>query len=222
MTHSLILHEIEAVTPDTYALTFGRPKAFDFEPGQAAELFLQKDGLADEGRPFTMVSQPDAPSVEFVIKAYPDHDGVTQAIPDLEPGDMVEADGPFGAITDRGPGVFLAAGAGVTPFIAILKKHLRDGEKGDRLIFANKTDDDIILKDTFVSMPHVETTFVVTDQPETEHVHGRLDQTMLSEMIEDFDQTFYICGPQAFVDDMRDALKALGAKPEKIVTEEGW
>lgn len=36
----------------------------------------------------------------------------------------------FGAINDHGPGVFLAAAAGITPFIPILKKHQREGVTG--------------------------------------------------------------------------------------------
>ncbi|MEO9862872.1 MAG: FAD-binding oxidoreductase [Yoonia sp.] len=222
MTHELVLQEITPVTHDTYQLMFGRPKDFTFAPGQAAELAFQKDGIKDEGRPFTMVSQPDESSLSFVIKSYPDHDGVTEHVPDLGIGDIAQADGPFGAIQDHGAGVFLAAGAGVTPFIAILKKHEREGIKGDTLIFANKTDDDIILKETWESLAGVDPIFYISDQDDTAYTKGKVDQAELEKLITDKTQPFYICGPGGFVDAMRDALKDMGVADDKIITEDGW
>lgn len=222
MTHALVLQEITPVTHDTYHLTFNRPDGFDFDPGQATELTFKKDGIADEGRPFTMISQPGEASLSFVIKSYPEHDGVTEHVPDLQIGDQAEAADPFGAITDHGPGVFLAAGAGVTPFIAILKKHAAEGVTGDSLIFSNKTEADIILKDTWESLSGVEPTYVITDQNDTDHRKGQLDKAALQELIDDFDQPFYICGPGGFVDAMRDALTDLGVSKDRLVIEEGW
>ena len=222
MTHTLILHSRAPVTHDTYRLSFDRPKGFSFEPGQATELTLDEDGWREEGRPFTMVSPPDAEHVDFVIKSYPDHDGVTEKIPFLAPGDRVTAVDPFGAITDRGPGVFLAAGAGITPFIAILEKHDREGVTGDHLIFSNKTDRDIIMESTWDALPGVTPSYIVTDQADTMHRKGKLDQTMLQSLIGDLDKTFYICGPGGFVDAMRDGLTALGVSKDKLVIEDGW
>ncbi len=222
MTHTLVLQQVAPVTHDTWHLTFQRPAGFDFVPGQAAELAFDKDGIRGEGRPFTMVSQPDEPSLDFVIKSYPDHDGVTARLPDLAVGDTAAMEGPFGAIADRGPGVFLAAGAGVTPFIAILKKHQREGVTGDTLIFSNRTEADIILKDTWDSLPGVTPIHVITDEEDTAHRTGQLDRAALEELIEDVGQPFYICGPGGFVDAMRDALTGMGVAKDRLVIEDGW
>lgn len=62
MTHHLTLKQIEPVTHDTYHLVFDRPEGFAFTPGQGVELFVQKDGWKDKGRPFTPVTLPDEPS----------------------------------------------------------------------------------------------------------------------------------------------------------------
>ena len=89
---------------------------------------LDKDGWRDEQRPFTFTGLPDADRLEFVIKSYPSHDGVTEQIADLKPGDSVLIEDPWGAIEDKGPGTFIAGGAGITPFIAILRaRHAREG-----------------------------------------------------------------------------------------------
>lgn len=222
MTHDLTLERISPVTHDTYHLTFQRPEDFTFRPGQATELTFHVDGIGTQGRPFTMVSQPDDLSLQFIIKSYPGHDGVTRHLPGLTPGTRVTATEPFGAITDQGRGVFLAAGAGITPFISILKAHDLAGRTGDRLIFANKTDADIILQDSWARMPGLSAVHVISDQPDTAHRHGMVDRDMLGELITTLDQHFYICGPGGFVDAMRDALREMGAKDDAITTEEGW
>ena len=222
MSYTLTLQDITPVTHDTYKLTFNKPEGFEFQSGQATELAIQKDGLRDEGRPFTMTSRPTDPHLEFVIKSYPEHDGVTEHIPDLTVTDQVTATDPFGAINDHGAGVFIAGGAGITPFISILRKQQQEGEGKAKLIFANKTPKDIILKEMWQSMPNVDETFVVSEGETDDAVQGKIDKAMLKDMISDTDQPCYICGPGGMVDDVRNALKDIGVPEDKIITEDGW
>ena len=222
MTYTLTLQEIEAVTPDTHKLTFNRPDGFEFEAGQATELAILKDGLKDEGRPFTMTSRPNDKHLEFVIKSYPDHEGVTAEIPNLGMTDQVSATDPFGAITDQGPGVFIAGGAGITPFISILRKQQEEGGNKAQLIFANKTEDDIILKDMWQSMANVDETFVVENSEDDSVRSGQVDKAMLEELVTDTQQPFYICGPGGMVDAVRETLKSMGVDDKNVITEDGW
>jgi ferredoxin-NADP reductase len=222
MTYTLTLQDITPLTPDTYKLMFNRPDDFKFEAGQAVDIAIQKDGLKDEPRKFTMTSRPNDKHLEFVIKAYPDHNGMTQHIPDLGMTDQVTASAPLGAITDHGPGVFIAGGAGITPFISILRKHQEEGEEVSQLIFANKTDADIILREMWQSMPNVDETFIVTDTQESAYRQGKIDRTLISELVSTTDQPFYICGPRPMVDDVRNALKNHGVDQDRIITEDGW
>lgn len=227
MTDKSVLKAKSALTHDTNHYVFSRPDGMQFEPGQAAELAIQKNGWKDAGRPFTFVSMPSDPDLEFVIKSYPDHDGVTEQLALLEPGAEVTIDGPFGAIEDQGqdqgPGVFLAAGAGITPFIPILKKRDLDGTlDGTTLIFSNKTAKDIILRGQWEAMQGLRTVFAVSDEKADGLHFGRVDKTLLAKEISSFDQKFYLCGPEGFVDAMRDTLKELGVKHGDIITEDGW
>jgi ferredoxin-NADP reductase len=53
----------------------------------------------------------------------------------------------LGRIEYKGEGVFIAGGAGVTPFIAILRQLQAENKiANNKLIFTNKTANDIILK----------------------------------------------------------------------------
>lgn len=225
MSHLLTLQSIEPVTHDTHHLRFARPDGFDFTPGQAVDIALDRDGWRDEKRPFTMTSLPGEAHLDFVIKSYPDHDGVTEQIGQLMPGAQVTATDPWGAFENKGPGFIVAGGAGVTPFIAILKDHMRThgSAEGFKLLFANKTARDVILRDTFVSMRGLETTFLVTDEdaPEDDGLHkGFLDRDTLAAELPEGCARAYVCGPPAMIEAVSDDLGALGVPGDAILTED--
>ncbi len=222
MAQTLTLKLQAPVTHDTHRYVFDRPEGFTFEPGQAAELAMCRDGWTDEGRPFTFTSLPGDDHLEFVIKSYPSHNGVTEQLPTLKPGEEVMLDGPFGAITDKGAGLFLAAGAGVTPFIAILRNRARAGDlAGCHLIFSNKTAGDIILQEEWDAMQGLTVDHVLEEEEAQGLHHGKVDKDFLDSHA-DLSGQVYICGPQGYVDAMRDAVKELGVPDDRIHTEEGW
>jgi ferredoxin-NADP reductase len=221
MPHTLTLKSIGPVTHDTFRLVFDRPGDLKFAPGQAVDLALDRDGWREEKRPFTFTSLPEEADLEFIIKSYPDHDGVTKEIPGLKPGDTVLIDEPWGAIADRGPGWFIAGGAGVTPFIAILKKRLQDHGtlEGSTLIFSNRTERDIILRETFEAMPGLACVFIVTDDTNSPLHANQIDKAMLSEHITPDRGKCYICGPDAMLEDLSKGLEDIGVAEGDIITE---
>ncbi|WP_020402730.1 FAD-binding oxidoreductase [Gracilimonas tropica] len=224
MAHTLKITDIEEVTHDVRKITFEKPEGFEFEPGQATEVAIDKEGWRDEKRPFTFTSLNDEDHLQFVIKVYPDHDGVTEQIGKLKVGDSLIIDEPWGTIQYKGEGVFLAGGAGVTPFIAILRDLYKKGKiSGNKLIFSNKTEKDIILKDEFETMLGDQFVNVITDEkPKGDHIFldGFIDKDFLASQIDDFDQPFYVCGPMPFNESVMGYLKELGADPEALVFEE--
>lgn len=222
MPQTLTLKSIEPVTHDVNHLVFEKPEGFEFTPGQAVDMALDKDGWREEKRPFTFTSLPDEDTLDFVIKSYPDHDGVTEQIGKLQPGDTVLADDPWGAIADKGPGWFIAGGAGVTPFIAILRKRLRDHGtlEGSTLIFSNKTERDIILRKDFEEMKGLTCIFIVTDDTDSPLYSSEIGKEMLAEHVMPGEGKCYVCGPDAMLDDISGALKEIGVSEDDIVTEE--
>lgn len=223
MSYTVEITDIQKVTHDVRAYTFEKPDGYSFEPGQATEVSIDKDGWRDEKRPFTFTSLNDDPYLQFVIKSYPNHNGVTEQIGQLEIGDAFIIDEPWGTIQYNGSGVFLAGGAGVTPFIAIFRDlHEKNAVDGNRLIFSNKTEDDIILEKEFHEILGNNFTNVIVEEESDkyDHLDGFIDKKYLSEQVDDFDQPFYVCGPPAFNDAMLKYLKELGASPEALVFEE--
>ena len=223
MSHKVEILNIEDITHDVRAYTFEKPDGYSFTPGQATEAAIDKEGWRDKKRPFTFTNLQDYEHLEFVIKSYPDHNGVTEQIGQLEEGDQFIIDDAWGTIEYTGEGIFLAGGAGVTPFIAIFRDLYANREIGSNtLIFSNKTEDDIILEDEFEKMLGDQLINVITDEPTDEHIYldGFIDKAFLADQIDDFDQPFYVCGPPAFNDAMIKYLKELGANPNALVFEE--
>ena len=223
MPQSVAILDVEKVTHNVRRYRLEKPDGFVFEPGQATEVSIDRDGWRDRKSPFTFTGLAEWDDLEFTIKSYFDHDGVTAALWDLGPGDRLLLRDVWGTITYRGPGTFIAGGAGVTPFIAILRRLHADGRiEGHRLIASNRTERDIILRDEFEAMDGLEVLWTLTDDPDAEGgsiVHERIGDDFLKRHIHDVGQHFYVCGPDQMVKDLRALLEGFGAKADALIWE---
>lgn len=221
-----VLHR-EPLARNVHSYIVERPEGFEFRPGQAVELAIDERDWRNEKRPFTMTSLPTDPRLEFVVKSYPtqqfpDHDGMTEHLGrDIEVGDRVIFGDAWGAIHYQGPGVFIAGGAGMTPFLAILRELHREGKlEGNRLFFSNRQAKDVFLQSELFRMLGRAVVCTLTDEDHSDYEHGRIDRTWLEQRVDTFDQKFYLCGPPAMVSDIKETLLELGVKPANIVHEE--
>lgn len=225
MRHTLTLKSKDQVTHDTVHLVFDRPDGYEFHPGQANHWGLDIPGFEHAGKPFTMISLPEEDRLDFIIKVYdtaanPDHDGVTERIGAMEPGDRVFVDEPSGDIRDEGPGVFIAGGAGITPFVPLLRARQAAGTlDGCTLIYANKAERDIILRDTWEAMEELRSIFVTSE--EKDQPNGRIDAGFIDEMT-GFDNRFYVCGPPPMMRSVIADLRAYGVGDANIIVEKKW
>src|SRR6188472_2731611 len=146
-SHIVKIKSIGKVTHDVVRIVLEKPAGYTFTSGQATEVAINKEKWKEEKRPFTFTCLPEDDYLEFTIKTYPSHKGVTNELLLLKQEDELILHDIFGAIAYKGEGVFIAGGAGVTPFISILRfLRSRNELGGNKLIFANKRKEDIILK----------------------------------------------------------------------------
>ncbi|MEM1375801.1 MAG: FAD-binding oxidoreductase [Pseudomonadota bacterium] len=213
--------EIAPVGYNVFQFRTTKPEDYRFRPGQATDLSLLIPGWEEEKRPFSFTSLPNQKTLEFTIKIYPDHDGVTEQLSKIIVGQKFEIGEPWGAIEYRGPGIFIAGGSGLTPFLGILRTLSMDPEVDDvnTLFFANKTSRDIFCDTDLAGMPRVRTFHVLSEEEVEPHHHGRIDKDFLAEKVPFFDQPFYVCGPDQMVKDVTAVLEELGANPKGIVFE---
>lgn len=218
--YSVKLLAKKPVTHNVNAYTVEKPVGFSYTSGQATDFSILKDQWATEKRPFTFTSLPTADTLEFTIKSYTDHDGVTNALTHAQPGDSFEISDAWGAIEYKGEGVFLAGGAGITPFLAIFRDLYAKGAVGsNQLFFSNRTTADIILKEELEQILGHHFFNLISGENTAGYYHGRIDKDFLQTHITNFDQPFYVCGPDAFMESILKALEELGASADALVFE---
>ncbi len=212
--------KIREVTPDVAEYQTEKPSKFNYKPGQATDVSVILDGWEAEKRPFSFTGLNNDTYLQFTIKSYPSHQGVTKQIGTLGAGDEFEIGDAWGTIEYKGEGVFIAGGAGVTPFLSILRDLNNKGNLGhNQLIFANKTEDDIIEFDELKSMLGDRLHNVISKQKDTQYDFGKIDKAYLEKKIKDFNQQFYVCGPESFMKSVMKDLESLGAKADALVFE---
>jgi ferredoxin-NADP reductase len=218
--HVVKIKAVENVTHDVKRFLCEKPEGYTFIPGQATEVSINKKGWQEERRPFTFTSLTGSTDLEFTIKIYSDHPGVTNELNSLVPGDELIVRDVWGAIEYKGPGYFIAGGAGITPFIAILRQLKKENRlDSNKLFFSNKTEQDIILKDELSSMLGDHVIHAITDEPTRAYHHGFIDEQFLKTHVDDFSRHFYLCGPPKMIEAMEAILVKLGASPEAVVFE---
>lgn len=217
-SHKVKIISVSQVTHDVRCFRLDRPENYHFKPGQVTEIAIDLPGFREEKRPFSFTSKIDDEFLEFVIKIY-NHNGVTQKLGELQAGDYLILHNVWGTINYKGPGVFIAGGAGITPFIAILRDlKSKNALTGNTLIFSNKTEQDIILKAEFEQILGSHFIITLTEENKPGYDYQVINEAYLNQKISDFDQYFYICGPDPMVESIKQALTNLGA--QNIVIEE--
>lgn len=221
MNIAVSLQMSQFVTHDVKRFIVNKPARFSVAPGQGVELAINRPGLSEKRRPFTPTGLAADRVLEFTIKGYADHaDGVTRLLHQLEPGAELLMSEPFGTISYQGPGVFIVGGAGITPFLAILRDLARRGElERQTLIFSNKAPSDVICEKELRYLLGERCQLLCTGVEAPGYAHRRVDRAYLEANISDFDQHFYVCGPPPFMDGVNAALTDLGAKAESLVFE---
>jgi ferredoxin-NADP reductase len=218
--HIVKVRSVRKVTHDVLRIVVDKPAGYNFVPGQATEVAINKKEWKEERRPFTFTCLPGDSHLEFTIKTYPSHNGVTNALRQLSANDELIIHDVWGAISYKGEGVFIAGGAGVTPFIAIMRDLDSRKQVGNNvLIFANKTRADIIdeadfrriLGDAFIN--------ILSDEKVDGYSHGMINAQFLKANIKNFRQQFYVCGPPPMMDAVLGQLKELGVGDNAVTVE---
>ena len=204
---------IEFLTHNIKRFIVEKPENYKFIQGQATEISINKSNWEDKKRPFTFTSLNKDLVLEFMIKRYIEHGGVTNELHKLKSGDELILRDVWGTINYKGPGFFIAGGTGINPFIAIFRQLQEENKLGDnKLIFSNKTSEDIILEKELKNMFKDKLILTLTEEKKENYRYGRINEEFLKKYITDFNQNFYICGPRKFTRDIKEILEKLEIK----------
>ena len=218
--HQVKIKAITNATHDVLQIVTEKPRQYTFTPGQATEVAINKNGWKDEKRPFTFTCLPDNDYLEFTIKTYPSHKGVTNELLHLKINDELILHDIFGAIAYKGEGVFIAGGAGVTPFISIFRYLQSKKEIGNnKLIFANKTKADIILEEEFKKLLGNNFINILSDEKAHGYANGQITEAFIKAHCGGLNKIFYICGPPPMMEAIEKQLANLRVHERSIVKE---
>jgi len=210
--------EANYITHDVKCFVVEKPAGYDFIPGQATVVSINHPEWEDEMRPFTFTSLKEQNYLEFIIKIYKDHDGVTNMLGGIKAGDELIVHDVIGAIQYKGPGVFIAGGTGITPFISIFRDLYKNNQiPGNKLIYSNKTTADVIIEKELQNILQDGFVKVFTRENVAGYFGRRIDRKFLIENIGSIKQNFYVCGPFDFVESITADLIGLGAHTNRIV-----
>jgi ferredoxin-NADP reductase/MOSC domain-containing protein YiiM len=202
-------------------------------PGQFVVLRLGSVSAPALMRSYSLSGEPGAIYYRVSIKREAHGAAGAYVDDELRVGDIVYTSAARGSFTLRPgdtPVVFLSAGIGVTPVLAML--HALAAQASMREIwwlygtrnglehpFAEET------RRLLNSLAHHHS-YVCYSSPDREDrpnvdfdAPGRLNMRLLQELNLPRNGDFYICGPSTFMSDLTAGLKALGVVPDRIHTE---
>ncbi len=206
-----------------------------YQPGQYMEWTVDHDHVDSRGkrRYFTLASSPTERSLRIGVKFSEHGSSFKQAMArNALPGTRIlaaQVAGDFTMPKDQTQKLaFIAGGIGVTPFRSMVKYLIDRRERRDVvMLYANRRYDEILYADVFQAAPSVFRfrPVYVLSEPESAPFawsgeRGRIDAEMIALQVPDYrDRLFYVSGSPALIQSVRQALRELGVKPDKIKTD---
>ncbi|MFA5149383.1 MAG: FAD-dependent oxidoreductase [Candidatus Omnitrophota bacterium] len=199
----------------------------DFKAGQFLSVTLAGDPVLK--RYLSISSSPTEQGyVEFTKKLT--NSDFSKALSQLNPGDSLKIEYPFGKFTLDGPGTdiaFLSGGIGITPIRSIAKYTVDKNLGTDMvLVYANHSLKDIIFKEDFEVMqkayPKLKVVHVLYEPAVGfQCISGRINAQVIKQEVGNYPRRkFYLCGPPQMVEAMNKILtEDLNLAKENIVTE---
>ena len=226
-------YQIAAISPDTHdtkTFRFALPEnaTLDMLPGDHLYVHATINGKAVK-RPYTPSSLPGTMGYfELTIKRY-ETGVISKYVHDQQVGDLVQMSGPNtgGHWVDgmAKKAVFVAGGTGITPMISMIRWILaRRLDVELFLIFANKTEADIIFREEWernvCEHPNFHCYHVLEHQPAgwTMGV-SRITSDILREQLPAPapGTVVFLCGPPPMMEALEGALRDLGYSEDAVI-----
>ena len=234
--HSLNVKEIEKETSDTVSISFHVPSelknVYEFSPGQYLTLKLEVN-KEDCRRSYSICSSSDE-DITVAVKKVENGIVSTYLNEVLNVNDKIDVMTPEGNFTlqpeqtNKRKFVGFAAGSGITPIMSMIKQLKMDEvESSFTLFYSNKTDNDVIFKDTLEELAgdKLNVNYIYSRQKINNPLfEGRISKSKATELIKaDLSclnaDAFYLCGPEEMIFNVKAALEEFGVLDTKIKFE---
>ena len=202
---------------------------FEYAPGQAVSIANHGH---DRRRPYSIASAPEDTQREgyFELLIGVDADGSAGPHLALDPGTLVDVEGPLGSFTfppdpEERRFIFIAGGTGIAPLRAMLRHALVVPHRNIGLFYSARTPDEFAFERELRELAdagEIELRQTVTRATDSDWSGpcGRLDRQALAELVHDPATLCFVCGPPALVDEMPKILAELGIPRARVKIEE--
>jgi len=229
---TLVLAQTTRQTHDTKTLRFQVPKErrFRAKAGQFLTFQWPIDGQRIT-RSYTISSSPTHDDYVEITPKRMENGCVSVFLNDrAKPGLTVQASGPYGRFyfneTLHKNVVLIAAGSGITPMISMLR-YIESLQLATpvRLLYCVRTAADIIFQNELArlrqSLPNFKYEVCLSrPDPTWNGQSGHLTREFVSpHVIDPYSLTFFLCGPQGFMNNARQILLDLGVNQDQILQE---
>ena len=220
-------------TPSTRTFRFEREDGPlpPWRAGQYVSLTVDIDGLR-VSRPYSISSAPGSGHLDLTVRRYDDGFVSKNLVDTVRAGDTFVSSGPRGSfyhepLADTSDLVFLAGGAGITPFMSMLRHMEARGWPMDVvLLYGSRDPKDVIFDRELRRLARGNRRFSwhrIISEPKRGYsgLRGFIGADVIrSEVGEDLGgKTFYLCGPNAFYDFCLPELARLGVPTSRIRRE---
>jgi ring-1,2-phenylacetyl-CoA epoxidase subunit PaaE len=234
--HSLSISEVKNETPNSVSITFEVPdhlaEIFKFKAGQYITLKHNIDST-DVRRAYSLCTSPNGHELKVGVKKVKEGCFSVFANEILKSGDTLEVMPPQGNFkfepneANQNKYVAFAAGSGITPVISIIKDVLESEPKSSFvLVYGNQS-----LKETMFytelqalqqnNADRFNIEYIFSRSKEENALRGRIDRSVVNYLLKNkygrskFDR-FYLCGPEAMIDEISETLQDRGVDKENI------
>jgi ring-1,2-phenylacetyl-CoA epoxidase subunit PaaE len=234
----LRIAEVKRETPDAVCVTFAIPEAlreaFRFEPGQHLPVRASIDG-EEQRRTYSICCGPGEANLRIAIKRVAGGRFSNWANDTLQAGATLDVMPPTGRfVLPPGDGmprevVAFAAGAGITPIMAMLEQALlEEPNTSFTLIYGNRAPQSILFREELEDLKdrHLGRFTLLNVLSRNEESSAPLfEGRITADKVKDFAATLFkpdevahvfLCGPGTMIKEARNALLELGMPREKI------
>ena len=224
---ALKVAEVRKETASAVSILFEVPsdlkESFNFIPGQYVTVKLEIEGK-EIRRSYSICSAPYENELRVAVKAVENGVFSNYAFNTLEEGDVLEVSPPEGkfnlvsATSHQRNYLAFVAGSGITPVISMVKDVLfKELHSTFVLVYGNKSSEDVIFKNEIEQLQEkypnrFKVQWVYSQKLTSDAILGRIDKNLANSLLKNnFKGTdfygFYLCGPEAMIDTVTDAIK---------------
>jgi ring-1,2-phenylacetyl-CoA epoxidase subunit PaaE len=237
--HALSIKKTLKETPNAVSIHFEIPQSlketFQFKAGQYLTLEVTVNGKTVR-RAYSLCSTPQSENHVVVVKEVKDGAFSVYANKDLREGDTLMVLPPEGKFifepktNSKNNYAAFAAGSGITPVISIIKTALeQEPESKFLLVYGNKSPEDTIFMKSLMDLQQKYSgrfilEFVYSRKELEGYQFGRISKSIANYFLKNkyndlAFNTFYLCGPEAMIDEIKTMLAESGIDKENILFE---